>query len=105
MSMARNGPASIDCVALVHTRWSVGSFQFKKSHILWEYSLGQGGISLRWRFDDPVCQALTNGEKMRARCNLFVPILAMGLCSFVLAGCGWSPGETTQEESKEEKAT
>jgi plastocyanin len=42
---------------------------------------------------------------MRARCNLFVPILAMGLCSFVLAGCGWSPGETTQEESKEEKAT
>jgi plastocyanin len=28
----------------------------------------------------------------------------MGLCSFVLAGCGWSSGEPTQEDTKQDRA-
>jgi len=42
---------------------------------------------------------------MRNGPRLIAPILGMGLWSFLLAGCGWSSGETTEREAKEEKAT
>jgi len=42
---------------------------------------------------------------MRHRSRLIAPILGMGLCSLLLAGCGWSSGETTEQEAKEEKAS
>jgi hypothetical protein len=40
---------------------------------------------------------------MRNRPRLIAPMLGIGL-SALLAGCGWSSGETTLEEAKEEKA-
>jgi hypothetical protein len=40
---------------------------------------------------------------MRNRSRLIAPILGMGLCSLLLAGCGWSSGETTEQEAKEER--
>jgi plastocyanin len=30
-------------------------------------------------------------------------ILGMGLCSVLLAGCGWSSGESSQEETKQDR--
>jgi plastocyanin len=42
---------------------------------------------------------------MRNRMRLITPVLGMGLCSFLLAGCGWSSGETAEREAKEDKAT
>ena len=42
---------------------------------------------------------------MRNGPRLIAPILGMGLWSTLLAGCGWSSGETTEREAKEEKAT
>jgi plastocyanin len=41
-------------------------------------------------------------ENMRNRRAWTVQILGLGLC-FVLAGCGLSSGETTQEEAKQDK--
>jgi len=41
---------------------------------------------------------------MRNRPRRSVSILGMGLCSLLLAGCGWSSGETSPEESKQEQA-
>ncbi len=41
---------------------------------------------------------------MRNRSKLIASILGMGLFSLLLAGCGWSSGESTQREAKEEKA-
>jgi plastocyanin len=40
---------------------------------------------------------------MRNR-NLIATILGMGVGSFLLAGCGWSSGDKTQEETQQLKA-
>jgi len=42
---------------------------------------------------------------MKNRLKLFGLILGIGLLGLLSAGCGWSSGETTEQEAKEEKAT
>jgi plastocyanin len=40
---------------------------------------------------------------MRKRLRRIGQVLGMGLCSLLLAGCGWSSGEMSQEEAKQDK--
>jgi plastocyanin len=56
------------------------------------------------QFDDPMFRP-NHGGKMKNRSTRVAPVLGMGLFSLLLAGCGWSSGETAQEEAKEEMAT
>ena len=42
---------------------------------------------------------------MKNRSTRIAPILGMGLFSLLLAGCGWSSGQSTPEEGMEEMAT
>jgi len=42
--------------------------------------------------------------RMKNRLKLFGLILGIGLLGLLSAGCGWSSGETTPREAKEEKA-
>lgn len=41
---------------------------------------------------------------MKNRLKLFAPFVGMGLFALLSGGCGWSSGETTPREAKEEKA-
>src|ERR1700687_356401 len=49
-------------------------------------------------------RALPREKDMRNRSRPIASILGMGLISLLLAGCGWSSGETTEHEAKKEKA-